>query len=100
MNVIMMCCFPLSQNIGKKMTCQEFITNLQGVNEGADFSKDLLKVSIGLLVFKGGACLYLLLIPYFKTGLGSLKYFAFGFIADVSIGHFFDVSDYKVSFNQ
>ncbi|XP_073911186.1 PH and SEC7 domain-containing protein 3 isoform X2 [Castor canadensis] len=30
-------------NIGKKMTCQEFITNLQGVNEGADFSKDLLK---------------------------------------------------------
>ncbi|XP_063131474.1 PH and SEC7 domain-containing protein 3 isoform X26 [Rattus norvegicus] len=31
-------------NIGKKMTCQEFITNLQGVNEGGDFSKDLLKV--------------------------------------------------------
>lgn len=30
-------------NIGKKMTCQEFITNLQGVNEGVDFSKDLLK---------------------------------------------------------
>ncbi|XP_028644883.1 PH and SEC7 domain-containing protein 3 isoform X1 [Grammomys surdaster] len=30
-------------NIGKKMTCQEFITNLQGVNEGGDFSKDLLK---------------------------------------------------------
>ncbi|KAH0505143.1 PH and SEC7 domain-containing protein 3 [Microtus ochrogaster] len=39
-------------NIGKKMTCQEFITNLQGVNEGVDFSKDLLKVSLGLLVFK------------------------------------------------
>ncbi|XP_045142784.1 PH and SEC7 domain-containing protein 3 [Echinops telfairi] len=30
-------------NIGKKMTCQEFIANLQGVNEGSDFSKDLLK---------------------------------------------------------
>ncbi|XP_060037457.1 PH and SEC7 domain-containing protein 3 isoform X3 [Erinaceus europaeus] len=30
-------------NIGKKMTCQEFITNLQGINEGGDFSKDLLK---------------------------------------------------------
>ncbi|KAF6084761.1 pleckstrin and Sec7 domain containing 3 [Phyllostomus discolor] len=30
-------------NIGKKMTCQEFIANLQGVNEGADFPKDLLK---------------------------------------------------------
>ncbi|EHA99612.1 PH and SEC7 domain-containing protein 3, partial [Heterocephalus glaber] len=30
-------------NIGKKMTCQEFIANLQRVNEGVDFSKDLLK---------------------------------------------------------
>ncbi|XP_014392316.1 PREDICTED: PH and SEC7 domain-containing protein 3 [Myotis brandtii] len=30
-------------NIGKKMSCQEFIANLQGVNEGGDFSKDLLK---------------------------------------------------------
>ncbi|XP_048657612.1 PH and SEC7 domain-containing protein 3 isoform X2 [Marmota marmota marmota] len=30
-------------NIGKKMTCQEFITNLQGINEGVEFSKDLLK---------------------------------------------------------
>ncbi|KAL6070909.1 hypothetical protein STEG23_005744 [Scotinomys teguina] len=35
----------LSENIGKKMTCQEFITNLQGVSEGVDFSKDLLKTS-------------------------------------------------------
>lgn len=39
------------------MTCQEFITNLQGVNEGVDFSKDLLKVSLGLLVFKQ-TCVY------------------------------------------
>ncbi|XP_074065182.1 PH and SEC7 domain-containing protein 3 isoform X3 [Macrotis lagotis] len=30
-------------NIGKKMTCQEFITNLQGMNKGIDFPKDLLK---------------------------------------------------------
>uniref|UniRef100_A0A8C9AU93 Pleckstrin and Sec7 domain containing 3 n=1 Tax=Prolemur simus TaxID=1328070 RepID=A0A8C9AU93_PROSS len=30
-------------NIGKKMTCQEFIANLQGVNGGVTFSKDLLK---------------------------------------------------------
>lgn len=43
--VIMMYYLPLFQNIGKKMTCQEFIANLQGVNEGGDFSKDLLKVS-------------------------------------------------------
>uniref|UniRef100_F6UV03 Pleckstrin and Sec7 domain containing 3 n=1 Tax=Monodelphis domestica TaxID=13616 RepID=F6UV03_MONDO len=30
-------------NIGKKMSCQEFITNLQGVNEGSDFPRDQLK---------------------------------------------------------
>lgn len=32
------------QNIGKKMTCQEFIANLQGMNDGKDFPKGLLKV--------------------------------------------------------
>ncbi|XP_034168626.1 PH and SEC7 domain-containing protein 3 isoform X5 [Pangasianodon hypophthalmus] len=31
------------QNIGKKMTCQEFINNLDGLNEGQDFPRDLLK---------------------------------------------------------
>lgn len=36
-------CHPL-QNIGKKMTCQEFIANLQGMNDGKDFPKGLLKV--------------------------------------------------------
>ncbi|XP_039206916.1 PH and SEC7 domain-containing protein 3 isoform X6 [Crotalus tigris] len=30
-------------NIGKKMSCQEFIANLQGMNEGADFPRELLK---------------------------------------------------------
>ncbi|XP_064164597.1 PH and SEC7 domain-containing protein 3 isoform X2 [Anguilla rostrata] len=30
-------------NIGKKMTCQEFINNLDGLNEGQDFPRDLLK---------------------------------------------------------
>ncbi|XP_032070304.1 PH and SEC7 domain-containing protein 3-like [Thamnophis elegans] len=30
-------------NIGKKMSCQEFITNLQGMNEGTDFPRELLK---------------------------------------------------------
>ncbi|XP_047404158.1 LOW QUALITY PROTEIN: PH and SEC7 domain-containing protein 3-like [Sciurus carolinensis] len=30
-------------NIGKKMTCQEFIANLQGISEGIEFSRDLLK---------------------------------------------------------
>ncbi|KAM9621793.1 PH and SEC7 domain-containing protein 3 isoform 2-T2 [Trichechus inunguis] len=36
-------------NIGKKMTCQEFIANLQGVNEGGDFSKDLLKLTLEMI---------------------------------------------------
>jgi len=36
-------CHPF-QNIGKKMTCQEFIANLQGMNDGKDFQKGLLKV--------------------------------------------------------
>uniref|UniRef100_K7FM51 Pleckstrin and Sec7 domain containing 3 n=1 Tax=Pelodiscus sinensis TaxID=13735 RepID=K7FM51_PELSI len=30
-------------NIGKKMTCQEFIANLQGMDEGKDFPRGLLK---------------------------------------------------------
>ncbi|XP_048877235.1 PH and SEC7 domain-containing protein 3 isoform X2 [Brienomyrus brachyistius] len=30
-------------NIGKKMTCQEFINNLDGLNGGQDFHKELLK---------------------------------------------------------
>ncbi|XP_066567588.1 PH and SEC7 domain-containing protein 1 isoform X2 [Amia ocellicauda] len=30
-------------NIGKKMTCQEFINNLDGLNGGQDFPRDLLK---------------------------------------------------------
>ncbi|NXG12885.1 PSD3 protein, partial [Grallaria varia] len=30
-------------NIGKKMTCQEFVANLQGMNNGKDFPKGLLK---------------------------------------------------------
>lgn len=32
------------QNIGKKMTCQEFINNLEGLNGGQDFPRELLKV--------------------------------------------------------
>ncbi|XP_067850502.1 PH and SEC7 domain-containing protein 3-like isoform X2 [Heptranchias perlo] len=35
-------------NIGKKMTCQDFINNLDGLNEGKDFPKDLLKIFSGL----------------------------------------------------
>ncbi|KAM7008047.1 PH and SEC7 domain-containing protein 2 [Passerculus sandwichensis] len=30
-------------NIGKKMSCQQFIANLDGLNDGKDFTKDLLK---------------------------------------------------------
>ncbi|GAB1293203.1 PH and SEC7 domain-containing protein 3 [Apodemus speciosus] len=45
-------------NIGKKMTCQEFITNLQGVNEGGDFSKDLLKSASKVRVRTSGSVKY------------------------------------------
>ncbi|KAM6202371.1 PH and SEC7 domain-containing protein 4 [Rhynchocyon petersi] len=31
------------QNIGKSMSCQEFITNLNGLQDGGNFSKELLK---------------------------------------------------------
>ncbi|KAF7707491.1 PH and SEC7 domain-containing protein 2 [Silurus meridionalis] len=31
-------------NIGKKMSCQQFISNLDGLNDGKDFPKDSLKV--------------------------------------------------------
>ncbi|XP_042364120.1 PH and SEC7 domain-containing protein 1-like [Plectropomus leopardus] len=31
------------QNIGKRMSCTQFIGNLEGLNEGQDFHKDLLK---------------------------------------------------------
>ncbi|KAK3550336.1 hypothetical protein QTP86_025216 [Hemibagrus guttatus] len=34
------------QNIGKKMTCQEFINNLDGLNAGQDFPRDLLKLQM------------------------------------------------------
>uniref|UniRef100_A0A668A119 Pleckstrin and Sec7 domain containing 2 n=1 Tax=Myripristis murdjan TaxID=586833 RepID=A0A668A119_9TELE len=36
--------FSSPQNIGKKMSCQQFISNLDGLNNGKDFPKDLLKV--------------------------------------------------------
>lgn len=32
------------QNIGKRMSCTQFIGNLEGLNSGNDFPKDLLKV--------------------------------------------------------
>lgn len=31
------------QNIGRKMTCSEFIDNLAELNDGENFSKDILK---------------------------------------------------------
>lgn len=37
---------PWPQNIGKSMSCQEFITNLNGLKDGGNFPKDLLKVRL------------------------------------------------------
>nr|XP_061782959.1 uncharacterized protein LOC133574736 isoform X1 [Nerophis lumbriciformis] len=33
------------QHVGRKMSCQQFVGNLQGLNDGQDFPKDLLQVS-------------------------------------------------------
>ncbi|KAI4807253.1 hypothetical protein KUCAC02_027075 [Chaenocephalus aceratus] len=33
------------QNIGKRMSCTQFISNLEGLNDGQDFHKDLLKLA-------------------------------------------------------
>lgn len=38
-------CLSSFQNIGKRMSCTQFIGNLEGLNNGQDFHKDLLKVS-------------------------------------------------------
>lgn len=42
--IVSLFCCPY-QNIGKKMSCQQFIGNLDGLNNGKDFPKDLLKVT-------------------------------------------------------
>ncbi|XP_069373363.1 uncharacterized protein [Paralichthys olivaceus] len=36
------------QNIGKRMSCTQFVGNLEGLNEGQDFPKDLLKTRADL----------------------------------------------------
>lgn len=33
------------QNVGKSMSSSKFVSNLDGMNEGENFGKDLLKVS-------------------------------------------------------
>lgn len=37
-------CPPSNQNVGKAMSLAVFVSNLDGMNEGENFSKDLLKV--------------------------------------------------------
>lgn len=39
------CCLVFWQNIGKRMSFAQFIGNLEGLNGGHDFPKDLLKVN-------------------------------------------------------
>lgn len=38
--------FSMAQNIGKSMSCQEFINNLSGLQDGGNFPKELLKVRL------------------------------------------------------
>lgn len=43
------------QNVGKRMSCTQFISNLEGLNDGKDFPKELLKVKTAI---HGGRSLY------------------------------------------
>lgn len=79
--VIRMYYLSLFQNIGKKMTCQEFIANLQGVNEGADFPKDLLKVSIEIYWLLKYTYVYVFFC-IFLSETGRLR-ITFGFLLQV-----------------
>ncbi|KAK1905448.1 PH and SEC7 domain containing protein 1 [Dissostichus eleginoides] len=37
-------------NVGKRMSCSQFINNLEGLNEGKDFPRDLLKLIVVVLL--------------------------------------------------
>lgn len=37
-------CVYVQQNVGKSMSSSKFVSNLDGMNEGENFGKDLLKV--------------------------------------------------------
>uniref|UniRef100_A0A673BTU8 Pleckstrin and Sec7 domain containing a n=1 Tax=Sphaeramia orbicularis TaxID=375764 RepID=A0A673BTU8_9TELE len=40
---LFICLYTHLSNVGKRMSCSQFITNLEGLNNGKDFPKDLLK---------------------------------------------------------
>lgn len=40
----------VQQNVGKSMSSSKFVSNLDGMNEGENFGKDLLKVRFLLLL--------------------------------------------------
>lgn len=44
----MFCVCP--QNVGKAMSVSSFVSNLDGMNEGENFSKELLKVRLSFLI--------------------------------------------------
>lgn len=71
------------QNIGKKMTCQEFINNLEGLNGGQDFPRELLKVGPVALPHSiichwlcksdGGSCLEALKCKIMRASMAWVK---------------------------
>lgn len=44
MCVLGVCVVRVQQNVGKSMSSSKFVSNLDGMNEGENFGKDLLKV--------------------------------------------------------
>lgn len=41
----MLCLVRVLQHVGKSMSSSKFVSNLEGMNEGENFNKDLLKVN-------------------------------------------------------
>lgn len=41
----MLCLVHVLQHVGKSMSSSKFVSNLEGMNEGENFNKDLLKVN-------------------------------------------------------
>ncbi|XP_049340013.1 PH and SEC7 domain-containing protein 2 isoform X2 [Astyanax mexicanus] len=78
-------------NIGKKMSCQQFISNLDGLNDGKDFPKELLKVLYNSIkneklewaieeemmswIFRINLVAALFSAPAFPAAIGSMKKF-------------------------
>lgn len=47
-HLLSLCVVRVEQNVGKSMSSSKFVSNLDGMNDGENFSKELLKVLMSL----------------------------------------------------